>query len=490
MFPFNAFSLLIPMLCILKISRSSHIYPKIAVVGAGIGGTSVSYFLKDLFADGNVVVDIYESQEIGGRLATVNVDERLYEAGGSVIHPDNKYMAHFCKKFGLQKRAAGDPNSKFALYNGKEIIFSESDWEIITWMKMLWRYGWGPIKLNNIVEKMLNDFKRIYQLQDRGKVFLSVEEMLRAMNPDFVNDVKISSREGFTELGVSNRTVDEIVMAGLIVNYGQTTAAHKFVGSVSSAAGDGHLWSIAGGNKQVPEMLLKYSGANLIKAKVNEIILLQDSGKFNLSFVSSSNGVPNFGAANVGINGSLYNIYDVVIIASPLTSDTSSIHFKNFPSSLAIPEGKYHRTVCTIVKGEINNTYFGIEKENAEILSIKGNLKINSIGRIYDVRSLARSEDQKIWKVFSQKPLRKDDLGDLFSKLDEVKVVDWLAYPHYESNQKLGSFVLHENLYHINAIEWAASAMEMSVIGAKNVALLVHKDWLGGYHHRNTRDEL
>ncbi|XP_046394831.1 prenylcysteine oxidase-like [Ischnura elegans] len=484
----NPFPILLLFLSV-RVSANPGI-PKIAVVGAGLGGTSVSYFLQDIFGEGNVVVDVYEEHEIGGRLATVDIGDRSYEAGGSVIHPDNKYMAHFCKKFGLPKRPAGDPSSKFALYDGKDIVFEESDWEVVTWMKMLWRYGWSIIKLNNIVEKMLSEFRRIYLLQDRGSSYPSVEDLLRAMSPEFVNDVKVSSAQGFAKLGVSNRTIDEIVMAGLMVNYGQTTAAQKFVGSVSSAAGDGHLWSIAGGNKLIPEMLLKHSGANFIKAKVKQITLLQDSGNFNLSFISDGDDSPEHRSASDGISASVYETYDVVILAAPLTSDTNQIAFKNFPSSFSIPGGKYHRTVCTFVKGEINAAYFGMKEKDVEILSIKNDLKINSISRVHDVRSLPKSDDQKVWKVFSQKPLEDDDLKDLFSKIDETKVVDWLAYPHYNSYQKLGSFILHDKLYHVNAIEWAASAMEMSVIGAKNVALLAHKDWTGGFIHSGMKDEL
>ena len=56
-------------------------------------------------------------------------------------------------------------------------------------------------------------------------------------------------------------------------------------------------------------------------------------------------------------------------------------------------------------------------------------------------------------------------------------MLSWLAYPHYSTNQTLGEFELVPGLYHLNAIEWAASAMEMSVIGAKNVALLAYKHW-------------
>ena len=60
-----------------------------------------------------------------------------------------------------------------------------------------------------------------------------------------------------------------------------------------------------------------------------------------------------------------------------------------------------------------------------------------------------------------------------FSEKLETKVCDWLAYPDYSTNQTLSNFVLTNDLYHINAIEWSASAMEMSVIGAKNVANMI-----------------
>ena len=36
---------------------------------------------------------------------------------------------------------------------------------------------------------------------------------------------------------------------------------------------------------------------------------------------------------------------------------------------------------------------------------------------------------------------------------------------------------LHDGLCHLNAIEWAASAMEMSAIGARNCANAVREHW-------------
>ena len=77
-----------------------------------------------------------------------------------------------------------------------------------------------------------------------------------------------------------------------------------------------------------------------------------------------------------------------------------------------------------------------------------------------------------MWKVFSNNLLTEGELATLFQTINETRVIDWLAYPEYDGSQTPGNFTLHPGLYHINTIEFAASAMEMGVIGARNVALL------------------
>ena len=81
----------------------------------------------------------------------------------------------------------------------------------------------------------------------------------------------------------------------------------------------------------------------------------------------------------------------------------------------------------------------------------------------------------QVWKVFSQKALTSVELNQLFSSQKQLEICDWLAYPHYATNQSeyLGQFEIRPNLFHLNVVEWAASAMEMSVISAKNIANFV-----------------
>ena len=109
-----------------------------------------------------------------------------------------------------------------------------------------------------------------------------------------------------------------------------------------------------------------------------------------------------------------------------------------------------------------------------------------------------------IWKIFSSEPVEGESLKTLFKgpsiskdseegdgAPQELHQDDWLAYPEYDlshsktilespdsgnSNMSLPPFILYQSdrgaMYYLNGIEWAASAMEMSIIGAKNLSNL------------------
>ena len=72
----------------------------IAVIGAGIGGSSSSHFLRELFGP-EATIDVFEaSDRVGGRLDTIEIAGKSFESGGAIIHPDNKYMGDFVKLLG------------------------------------------------------------------------------------------------------------------------------------------------------------------------------------------------------------------------------------------------------------------------------------------------------------------------------------------------------------------------------------------------------
>lgn len=219
---------------------------------------------------------------------------------------------------------------------------------------------------------------------------------------------------------------------------------------------DGSLWSVKGGNKKIAEKLLSTSKAQLINEYVVQII--KNSESYTLLTKSKKSLT-----------------YDYVIFAAPLALNQNvHITFSNMPLPLN-KVGKYHRTVSTLVVGDLKRSKFSpLSNDHTPILVISNNENdfFNSISNVEGVNETA---SLNVWKIFSQQPLSSYQIEELFESTSDIKVIDWMAYPHYEIPTEAQSFHIADRLYHINAIEWAASAMEMSCIGAKNVALLIKK---------------
>ena len=465
-----AFCLLLS--CPYALSFEEMQVPKVAIIGGGIGGTSTGFFLRQLFGPDKVDIDIYEARKIGGRLATVDVAGRYYETGGSIVHSRNKYMMSFLKSFGLKQRESAK-GSLMGLWDGKNFVFEESSWETMTILKMLWRYGYGSVKLKYYIEDMLSKFDRIYSLQNKGEAYWTVTDLLKAMSPDFESDRKVKTGSGFKNIGFADLLVEELIGASIRVNYGQDLMVHKFVGSVSVAGAIGNLWSVDGGNFRVAEKLLEASNAQLVGDRVVKVST-SNSGKFI---------VQRQGTSSDSDGSSLSRTYDIVVLAAPLqTNSDFSIDLSEYVDKGWA--GPYHRTVSTILQGTLNHSFFGYSQDEAmpnEILSTVGGLFFNSVSRIQPVDLHQKDSTSDVWKVFSPVPLSDGELNLLFTDYvkNSVKVNDWLAYPHYGKLPRSDLFRIHRNFYYLNAIEWAASAMEMSVIAAKNVALLAHKSFLG-----------
>ena len=231
------------------------------------------------------------------------------------------------------------------------------------------------------------------------------------------------------------------------------------------------LWKVKGGNKQVPEGLVNTSRANVIRSKVTSITKVR----------------ARYRIVATGVQEIRQRDYDFVILATPLTTDISQIDFTNIVLPSSLSGKRYHRTVATFIKAWPNITNFGFDNFNdfpTEILTTDDDIFFNSISRQtaldFQPGEEPQIKDAPVWKVFSKESLTDAQIRYLFSNVKEKQVADWLAYPHYASSEKdLPPFKLDERLYYLNAIEWAASAMEMELIGAKNIALLAFNEWHG-----------
>ncbi|KAL4824894.1 hypothetical protein H8958_009064 [Nasalis larvatus] len=202
---------------------------KIAIIGAGIGGTSAAYYLRQKFGK-DVKIDLFEREEVGGRLATMMVQGQEYEAGGSVIHPLNLHMKRFVKDLGLSTVQAS--GGLLGIYNGEALVFEESNWFIINVIKLVWRYGFQSLRMHMWVEDVLDKFMRIYRYQSHDYAFSSVEKLLHALGgDDFLGLLNRTLLETLQKAGFSEKFLNEMIAPVMRVNYGQSTDINAFVGN-------------------------------------------------------------------------------------------------------------------------------------------------------------------------------------------------------------------------------------------------------------------
>eukprot|EP00092_Neocalanus_flemingeri_P058364 GFUD01069545.1.p1 GENE.GFUD01069545.1~~GFUD01069545.1.p1 ORF type:complete len:241 (+),score=83.00 GFUD01069545.1:26-724(+) len=208
------------------------------------------------------------------------------------------------------------------------------------------------------------------------------------------------------------------------------------------------------------------SQAKVVKGKVREVV--PSDGSFQVKYTSH------------GSDSSLVtDQFDLVVIASPLTSDKSNLTV--LPSSQVFP-GSYYTTMATIVKGELTPQGIGYQDNS---FSTPNNFYLSSTSPMWSVEKLTPVDYNPItdnnlppvYKLFSNRPLTSTELSTMFSSVHSVMATTWLAYPSYSTMDDFSSFQLSPGLFYTSRVEWAASAMEMSVIAARNVANLAAKYW-------------
>jgi len=256
---------------------------------------------------------------------------------------------------------------------------------------------------------------------------------------------------------------------------------HGFVGAVGLAGVDGNLWAVEGGNFRVAECALEKSGAALRISRVEEV-KPESHGGFIVRHTELKRDATGKVLRKEGgfeqeeiHQGSCVECmdehFDVVVVAAPQTKDKTKLAGLD---SQIFP-GHYHRTVATVVHGDISLE--ALKSSTRINFFLSPSSAIVSISPLTPVDLREGESLPSVYKIFSSKLLSKEDLEELFQPLHSYQVVDWLAYPEYTLGDDLNSFVLTPGLYYTSRIEWAASAMEMSVLAASNVANLVKVDW-------------
>ena len=380
------------------------------------------------------------------------------------------------------------------IYDGQRYLFRTGWWKVANIAHSLWRYGTSLFSMNSAGQALLSKFVSIYKMQAKGRAFKTVPELLRAMGGEEMYQLTQVTAEQYTlqELRLQETLTRELITGAMYMNYGQGIDVNAFTCMVSLAGvQEDSLWAVVGGNRQIPEMALERSGARLHMCSVTSVERREKEGRVRYSLETSEED-----------RGAGREEYDAVIVATPLYE--RAIEFRSFPTPVYtedLTSTTYHRTVAEFIDGEINPAFFGLDDndrnfplvnlvtDSAQNLapfpfcSVSVNVPSEEPQSANADYSKPLTEDRsRVWKIFAPRPLTSEEKTQMFKTIRAEATVDWLAYPNYSPPEKFPSFELDGGVFYVNGIEKAASAMEMSAIGAVNCALLT-RDYLHTRQH-------
>ncbi|KAL3693194.1 hypothetical protein R1sor_006845 [Riccia sorocarpa] len=435
---------------------------KVCIIGSGIGGATVSYFLRN-YSTEPIDIEIYERHsKVGGRLAMIQVGDDHFEAGGSIIAAKNLLMQEFVKLLGLKKIESEDDDS-LGIWNGRVFLFQTlRSGDAYYWRKMtsvwntilmFWRYGTSLMKMQSHVSELFTKWLQLYN--ENIGIFDTADAMLQSVG--LFNSTQHTLEEDLVAKGFSRLLIDELITVIMRINYGQNVSISGLAGAVSLAGSGDELWAVEGGNYQVPAGLIQLSNASLF---LNQDLVSVDSqdGNYKLTLASGKR-----------------KDCDAVVIATPLDEVTI-----DFVPKLQLPPRKMQHTHTAFVRGLINPSYFGA-KTPLDLPVLIGT--VEEPGVPFSSISILKSysAEDNVYKIFCRTSPTDSLLDQLFSKRTETYNIDWAAYPHYNPPEEFAPFILDgHHLYYVNTFESAASAMEASAVAAKNVARLLLSRMKGG----------
>ncbi|CAM9181548.1 unnamed protein product [Discosporangium mesarthrocarpum] len=506
-------------------------YDSVAVVGAGIGGSTASYFLKE--QGSGVEITVFEASErAGGRTDVFVYDGVTYETGASIIYTGNAHIFNLTERLGLKRlppRHSEDGN--LGIWDGEKFALVTSSWKVANLFKMAWRYGRSLLTIRSMVNQALARFNRIYLIQAAGIAFSNPEELWGELGLLGLTKKTIADYM-HEKVGRPGSPIElEIVHAVNRVNYNQGNNLNALAGVISLCPLiTGDVFQVEGGNARLSEEALRESGADVRwNTTISRVVGGAGAG---YSLYSGQEKVGTFSA---------------VILAAPLelAKITLDIRGKDRTSEPRppLPSVVYQEVHTTFVKGVIDRAYFNLgpgEEVPASVLLAEGAMTtpfsslslqswVEGEGEgVGGEGGTGRQERLGIYKLFSRNKLWTGVVDSLFvqGSWEIIHHQKWLAYPKLPPRKvwvpqqepaqdcttgkndcsaavawpqvqqrsslpreiEFSPVILYPGhpIFYLNSLEEGVSAMEVSAIAAKNAALGVIQWLLEVDHGRNT----
>ncbi|KAH8832141.1 Prenylcysteine lyase-domain-containing protein [Flagelloscypha sp. PMI_526] len=455
--------LLVGLVTLLPLAQAA---PKVAIVGAGAGGSSASYWIKkakERFGV-NIDIDIFEkSNYIGGRSTVVhpynNTAYRPVELGASIFIEANKNLWRAADEFGLtrQPNEGDSENYDVGVWDGQKVVLDLDKDDIVA------KYGLDSlVKVDDLIANMYSSYVNIYTTKI----------------PRWQKISDLASSLGFSSLlpqtlltylranNVSDGYSTELLEGATRVNYGQNVDAIYALEGLASLPPPYDTVNVAGGNYQIFEKFVQYSGATVHLNTAVKSILSGPGGKWVLTAGTKT-----------------YN-FDYIILAAPFHQTGIFVPPSIAASIPAQPYVHLHVTLFTTTQATYNSAYFNATSPPQTMLTTANRArlhppqpgpKFNAIqyrGKISDTESIV--------KIFSTQRISDQEIHGFVNNVGWVYRKEWDAYPYLPPPKSFPPIKLADGFYYVNAFEPFMSTMETETIASRNVVdLLLHDKFNG-----------
>ena len=330
---------------------------RVAVVGAGIAGGAVSYYLQELLANTSrpaaEIVAFERSDYIGGRLKhtifeTSSGDRVGVELGGAAWADGNQYVSALAAALGINSTLAQPRSTK----NCSGPLCAVGVWkgaEFADIAEIALRNAGGIVRVAAVEGEFLADVKRNYA-ESASAPFTSLHDFLALGNLSAYTSTSI--RSFFAARGVN----EELIATGMgpltraIYNRDCDANAFALLASLTAALSQ---HSVIGGNYKLVEALFAHAAAETrLNTTVHRIHFdaAPAAGKrpFVLTSVDTSSG------------DEVTDRFDKVVIAAPLERANISFTGWTLPAGAALDRGFTDWHVTVLEAHSLAPSQFGV----------------------------------------------------------------------------------------------------------------------------------
>ncbi|KAL2000261.1 hypothetical protein VTN02DRAFT_3355 [Thermoascus thermophilus] len=485
---------------------------RVAVIGAGSGGSSSAYYLRK-FADASEIpvnITVFErASHVGGRSTTVDVfGNPAYpvELGASIFVEVNRNLVSAARELGLNVNGASQDDSdeseedSLGVWDGERFGYRLSgslDWWDMA--KMLWKYGWAPLRTQNLMKKTVQQFLQLYE----PPMFPFESLTSAAYEAGLMDAASSTGAELLRRNGISADFSRDIIQASTRVNYGQNLPLIHGLETMVCMAAEGAV-SVEGGNWQIFDGMLRSSGADVRLNTPVTSIQRNEDGRFTVSSRLSASETEQSLFDEVVIAGPLQ--YSDIKISPPLDHTPDQIpyvtlHVTLFSSPHRLSPAYFHLEGTAAPETILTTLPRGVDLgSQPKGVGPAGFWSISTLRRVKppanDTDDAVTPERHYVYKIFSPERLTAHFVADLLGidrpagagnltigDLDR-KDVSWLhektwqSYPYLYPRVTFDEIRLGPNLWYTSGIEIFISTMETSSLMGKNVAALITKTWL------------